>query len=149
MKMTNEYVYQEINHLTGEVVETKRKATYKTRNINKKYFMFSLDRKWQRKIEANDLQLLSELVDLEHPITWEVSLHKDIRDELCEGLKCSTSQIMRSLKNMVDKNILAKVKRGVYLINPECVWIGSSEIHEKKIDKYLKYANLEHYLEKA
>ena len=147
--MTNEYVYEEIDHSTGKVVTSKRKATYKTRTINKKYFMFSLDSKWHRKIKANDLQLLAEMIDLEHQTTWEVHLHKKTRDKICKNLDCSTSQIMRSLKNMVDNNILAKVEPGVYLINPECVWIGSSEIHEKKVDNYMQYANLEHYLEKT
>lgn len=145
-RLTNEYVYEEVDYLTGEVIKSKRKATYKTRTINKKYGMISLADEWFVDLDGSDVLILMVMLKLENPNTWEVLVNKTARETIRKSLKISDSQITRSLRNMLKNNVLAKIERGVYLINPECVWIGSSEVHEKKVDNYMKYANLDHYL---
>lgn len=139
MKVISTIVTEQIDNLTGNVVSSSNVITYRKPQITKKYSMISRDSHWTRKIKPIDLYLLVELLDYENVNKFVITVNKSVRDEIKKGIKISDSQITTSLNNMIKADILKRVGRSMYMINPECTWSGSVKTQEERIDKYLSH----------
>ncbi len=98
--------------------------------------MVQLDDDWNRLIKPMDTHLLIELIKYDNQHTMRINIDKNLRSKICEHLKTSEAQITKSLSNMVKQNILKRLSRGVYMINPSVVWMGNSQKQEEKQSIY-------------
>lgn len=139
MRIINKIITETIDNLTGEVISSSNVITYKKPQITKKFSMISRDERWTRRIKPIDLYLLVELLEYENANKFVITVNKTVRDELKSFIKISDSQITLSLKNMIANDVLKRVGRSMYMINPECVWSGSVKTQEERIDKYMSH----------
>jgi hypothetical protein len=133
-RITNHYVEEVVDYATGEIVSNVKRYTYKTNG--KRFAMMQLDDNWNRKIKAMDVYVLFELIKYDNQHTMHINIDKSLRENLCKNLDISEAQITKSLSNMVKENILKRVSRGTYMINPSTVWIGNTQKQEEKQEIY-------------
>lgn len=133
-RITNRYVEEVVDYTTGEVISKSKSYTYKTKT--KRFAMVQLDDDWNRLIKPMDTHLLIELIKYDNQHTMRINIDKNLRSKICEYLKTSEAQITKSLSNMVKQNILKRLSRGVYMINPSVVWMGNSQKQEEKQSIY-------------
>lgn len=98
--------------------------------------MMQLDDNWNRKLNAIDMHILFELIKYDNQHTMQINIDKHLRQKLCEYLNTSEPQITKSLANMIKNNILKRLSRGVYMINPDCIWIGNTQKQQEKQEVY-------------
>lgn len=137
MKVISTIVTEKIDSVTGNIVSSSNVITYRKPQITKKYTMISRDEQWARRIKPMDLYLLVELLEYENINKFVIAVNKTVRDEIKKAIKISDSQITISLNNMIKADVLKRVGRGMYMINPECMWSGNPKTQEERINKYM------------
>jgi len=137
MRVINRLVTEVVDGTTGEIIETKTVSTYKKPQITKRYCMMSMDEPWVSRIKPIDLYLLCVLVDYENTIKYTITITKSVKEDIKNKIKISDAQIAKSLKNMIANNVIKRVERSVYIVNPECMWSGSVKTQEERINKYM------------
>lgn len=130
-------VTQEVNCETGEIIDVSSVTTYRRPQITKRYFMQSMDEAWMAKINPMDYYLLGLLIPYENVHQYTIHVSQDVRKEIMKTVKISEAQITKSLRELVKQDILKRAGRGVYMVNPECIWSGSVKTQEERINKYM------------
>lgn len=134
VRITNNYVEERIDHVTGEVVSCTKRYTYKTKV--KRFAMIQLDKKWYVGLKGCDVLILMEMVSIDNQQTMRVNVDKSVRQSICKLLDISEAQITKSLANMVKQNIIKRVSKGVYMINPDTVCMGNANTQLEKKEIY-------------
>lgn len=137
MRVINRIVTEVVDSVTGKIVEKSVVNTYKKPQITKRYCMISMDNMWIARIKPMDLYLLCALVDYENTVKYTITVSKTVKDEIKSKIKISDAQIAKSINNMIANDVLKRIERGVYIVNPECMWSGSVKTQEDRIDKYM------------
>lgn len=137
MRVINRVVTEVVDNVTGSIIEKSVVNTYIKPQITKRYCMISMDNMWIARIKPIDLYLLCALVDYENIIKYTITASKTVKNEIKSKIKISDAQIAKSINNMIENNVLKRVDRGVYMVNPECIWSGSVKTQEERINKYM------------
>ena len=137
MRVINRIVTEVVDSVTGKIVEKSVVNTYKKPQITKRYCMISMDNMWIARIKPMDLYLLCALVDYENTVKYTITVSKTVKDEIKSKIKISDAQIAKSINSMIANDVLKRIERGVYIVNPECMWSGSVKTQEERIDKYM------------
>jgi hypothetical protein len=137
MRVINRIVTEVVDSVTGKIVEKSVVNTYKKPQITKRYCMISMDNMWIARIKPMDLYLLCALVDYENTIKYTITVSKTVKDEIKSKIKISDAQIAKSINSMIANDVIKRIERGVYIVNPECMWSGSVKTQEERIDKYM------------
>lgn len=136
-RVISRLVTQEVNCETGEIINVSSVTTYKKPQITKRYFMQSMDDDWMAKINPIDYYLLGFLLPYENVHQYTIHVNQQVRKKIISTAKISEAQITKSLRSMVEQDVLKRVDRGVYMVNPECIWSGSVKTQEERINKYM------------
>lgn len=128
-----------VDNVTGEVYST----TTRRRIVKKctKFKMMNAENNWHRDIPPTELQLIIEMALFENPKTYFVHMDHDTRTKIAENLKLSQPSIKRLLASLLKTPYLKRKSRGVYMINPDCLWCGSESVKEQKIEMYNEIKN--------
>lgn len=106
-------------------------------NVCGKHININLENHWNRKCKASDVKILFNLMSRENRETYLITVDKNLREDFKKYLDISDSQITLSLKNLITNDIITRVNRGSYMINPNCLWRGSEKVFNKRLDKWL------------
>lgn len=123
-----------VNGETGEVSSkiTRQRFTKKVTRFQ----MMNIESNWHREITPTEVLLIMELAIYENHQTYHVHMDSDTRSKIAKNLKLSDATIKRLLANLLKTNYLKKVSRGVYMVNPDCVWSCSETLKQKKLDEF-------------
>lgn len=124
-------VSSEIDHDTGEVRTVTKSFSVKKQRSEEFFFVFltglnaicSLTR-------PSDIKILTHLCSRAEFNTGTVKLTPCDRDALIEELKIKAQAFSNSLGRL-KKAGLVEGERGVYTVNPQCFWKGTTDEREK------------------
>lgn len=132
--------YQEcVDHETGEIVSSI--SQYEQVSSNGKYFLGSFDTKWYKGLKGSEVLTMIALLSVENNKTNEVYLTKHVKVQLCADIEICLDQFEKNIRSLIEKDMLKRISRGVYVLNPETLWIGSSKTKTKKINVYNNVQN--------
>lgn len=119
-----------VNYETGEIVEkTVKKQVLK----RKPRFQFmNVETNWHRDLSPIEFQLIVEMSLYENQQTFDIVMDNRVRSKIAENLKVSDITVKKCLSNLLKTPYLKKVTKGVYMINPDCLWSGSDNLKLKK-----------------
>jgi len=95
---------------------------------------------------ASTLALVSRLMFMTTLNSPEIVFGRETRTRMCEELGYSRVTMSRSMTELQERNVLAKMVdkngnevRDHYILNPRMYWYGDLETRDKAIKKYGKY----------
>lgn len=118
------------NAKTGERLTTKKDITVNT--TDSEFFMVFLENLaslYQLK-NATEIHVLAKLCSLTTMNTNTVLLPPALRKQVCEEIKISQQAMTNALRELRGKGLLDG-ENGVFTINPELMWKGSTEARRK------------------
>lgn len=65
-----------------------------------------------------------------------IRIDKEDRQSIANRAECSHTQVVNSLKELVDVEILDRPKRGMYRVDPRCIYTGHSDSQTVDIELY-------------
>jgi hypothetical protein len=99
-------------------------------------FLGSFDTKWYKGLKGSEVLTMISLLSVENNKTNEIYLTKQIKIQLCEDIEICLDQFEKNIRSLIKKDMLKRISRGVYVLNPETLWIGSGKTKNKKINVY-------------
>lgn len=138
MKQTIQTTVREfVDVNTGEVLQYENTKTYKEKVDSEHFYMVFFDYlhkfKSLKRSAANN-NVMTELCKLAEFNTGIVHMSTKTREEICEYLEISKTQLSNSLKALKDDGLIT-CDRGDYKINPEIFWKGDQKIRKDELLK--------------
>lgn len=129
--MKTVYTHQKIDHLTGEVVESKFvKKEVKTREDFVLLYMHHIAA--LAKLPHYELKVLLSLAPVINWDSGDVEITAKIQQQLQETSGLTYATIKSAISRLAKKNLLKKVKNNWYEVNPEIFWRGSDIARQKQ-----------------
>lgn len=118
---------QEVTHINGNIVNSETRRKYDFYKTNKDQFYMSFIEFMSPYFSLKgDLskRLCILLCCMAEYDTGIVNISTYNRQEICNDLEISKSQLSRSFNELKDKGILREIGKGSYFINPLLFWKG-------------------------
>jgi len=121
-----------IDRITGEVVERPDR-----KNISGQSFVQFYDsvKKPMRKMGKTEHIVFWYIFDFMPTNTHHIPLNKYLRKIIAENSGYDKRTVDKSIRKLVDHEILIKLDRGSYAINPEHIWRGKYKMREAAISQ--------------
>lgn len=134
--MKKTYIQESINHETGEILTTT--SFYQTTNRDGgKYGLFDRDTCWYKDLTAvSEFKIMYQLLNHENQHTNLINIDKKIKEKICQTIELSEKQFENTIRSLIKKDKLKRLRKGVYMLNPEYMWIGNVKNKTNKINIY-------------
>lgn len=121
---------------TGEVFQEEiNTITMVVSNVTTRYYasMIKDDEIWYKDLNACEFKVCHYLFDNLRFGSTEFYINKTMRTKIAKVFDVSESQIQKAVKSLTDKNILGRVDRGVYMVNPAIAYKGNLKQQDQHI----------------
>lgn len=133
------FATESIDNKSGEIT-----VTNKIYSIPANKELFSMTRhteglNWIDSFKSiREYKLILKMLEFENNITNSIILNKEILTILANEINCSIKSISNTLSSLYARDIVRRVSRNSYVVNPSMIYIGGTKELEKKIAYFNK-----------
>jgi hypothetical protein len=132
-KLKSETTRDIVDITTGEVIRTTTEKVFNIKVENQdEFFMVytSFMKEYLQIKRSDDLRIMSKFCMMGEYNSGKVVLSQKTREDILKELKMSKSSLSRSIKRLLDMNLISGEK-GTYIINPVIFFKGSNSTRNK------------------
>mgnify|MGYP001110011679 CR=1 FL=1 len=137
-KLIRDTVTEKVDHTTGEICETTREQIIQIPNEPPFVKLYIEDLRCLHRLPPKSSALLYELVKR---VDYEgmVGLTTMIKKTIAETLSTSVASIDNQLSKLIMTNIILRIGRGTYMLNPSLFAKGQWKDVRKLRDKFFEF----------
>lgn len=129
------YIEEQVNYETGKVLN--KKTGYQIMIKTGRYFMGSFT-DWYKELTGSEIKTLISLLSIENSQTGKINLNNETKIKLCKNCGICMNQFEKNIRGLIAKDKIKRLNKGVYVINPDTLWMGD---YKSKLKKQEIYAN--------